>query len=115
VSATLAGRDLELAAKARRIRRCQSARLRGALEAFSNQRACEAGQTVLLQRRSPSAVRYTTIARLTTDRRGDFSRRFKPRSSAVYRARVLQSSQCLGATSNRASIAVRARSRGARR
>ncbi|MDQ6750352.1 MAG: integrin alpha [Actinomycetota bacterium] len=112
---TLAGRDLELVAKSGRVRRGRSATLRGAVEAFSNQATCETGQTVLLQRRPPSAVRYTTIARLKTDRNGNFARTFKPTSSGVYRARVSQSSQCLGATSNRASITVRGRSRPARK
>jgi len=113
-TATLAGRDLELVAKSGRIRRGQSATLRGAVEAFSNHSGCEAGQTVLLQSRSPSAVRYTTFARPKTSRGGSFAVRFKPSSSRVYRARVLQTSQCLGATSNRTSITVRPRRRGAR-
>jgi hypothetical protein len=114
-AATLAGRDIELAARSTRIRRGQSATLRGAVESLTGQTACEASQTVQLQRRSPTATRYTTIASPKTDKNGNFSYRFKPTRSAVYRARALQTSQCLGATSNRASITVRAPARKARK
>jgi FG-GAP repeat len=104
----LAGRTLELARSRGSLRRGQSVLLRGTIEAFANASRCEPGQQVLLQSRAPGRSRYRTLARLRTNRAGDFQRRLRPLRTAVYRARVEQTAECLGAVSNRELVGVRA-------
>ena len=107
----LAGRALSLAASTTRITRSTNGRSRrvelaGVLEAFSNQQTCEPNQAVELQRRRPGKPRYATFANTRTNRRGEFSARFTPTKSYVYRAIVRQSQSCLGAASDRERIDV---------
>jgi hypothetical protein len=107
----LAGRTVDLAASRGRIRRGRRVRLTGVVEAFANDAACEPGQTVELQRRSPGRAGFRTFARRTTNGRGAFSARLRPRRTTVYRARVLQTDACLGAASERERVDVRRRRR----
>ncbi len=109
--AVLAGRTITLAASATRITlprkgRSRRVRLAGVLEAFSNRQACEPNQTLSLQRRRPGSARYRTFARARTNRRGEFSARFRPTRTFLYRALVGQSQSCLGAASERERIDV---------
>jgi hypothetical protein len=105
-SAVLAGRTVDLAAGRARIRRGRRVRLSGLVEAFANDSACEPGQTVELQRRRPGRAGFRTFARMTTNGGGAFSRRIRPRRTYVYRARVLQNAQCLGAASDKERVNV---------
>ena len=104
--AVLAGRTLELAAGSDSVRRGRAVTLRGEVEAFANAAACERNVSVALQRRTRRSTQYRTFARVRTSSRGTFSRRIRPTSTYVYRARVSQTSQCLGASSNRETIVV---------
>jgi hypothetical protein len=103
----LAGRSLELAVSRTTIRRGQGVLLRGLLEAFANQSSCQSRQPVKIQRRLPGRVVYGTVRTVTTARSGAFSLRLKPRATFVYRARVDQTTSCLGAVSDRRLVKVR--------
>jgi hypothetical protein len=110
----LAGRTIDLAAGRARLRRGKRVRLRGVIEAFANEEACEPGQPVALQLRRPGRTGFRTFARLRSNARGRFTRRLKPRRTYLYRARVAQSDLCLGAASDRERITV-LRRKGTRR
>jgi hypothetical protein len=105
-AAVLAGRTVDLAAGRSRIRRGRRVRLRGVIEAFANDAACEPGQTVELQRRRPGNAGFRTFARRTTNGRGAFSALLRPRRTFVYRARVGQNDACAGAASDRERVNV---------
>ncbi|MDQ3720972.1 MAG: hypothetical protein M3350_09375, partial [Actinomycetota bacterium] len=110
----LSARTLTLAARRDRLRlvrrgrrlRAPRARLSGVIEAFSDRAGCEPGQLVRLQRRRPGRARYATFARVRSNGRGEFTRRFRARRTYIYRARVVQTSRCLGAVSERERINV---------
>jgi len=104
--AALAGRTLELVANRARVRAGRPVTLRGTLEAFANEAACRAGQAVAIQRRAPRATGYSTLGQATTDAVGAFSFTTRPTDPSVYRARVAQTSQCLGAASTPERVAV---------
>jgi hypothetical protein len=106
-SLALAGRTLDVAANRNRVRRGGKVRLRGALEAFANPSGCESRQAVAIQRRSPRSPVYKTFKNVTTSTSGRFSLAFKPRKTAVYRARVAQTASCLGAASSGERVTVR--------
>jgi hypothetical protein len=113
--AVLAGRSLELVASRERISSGRKVRLSGALEAFANRSRCERGQTVQIQRRDRSKVRYKTLKRAVTNGDGEFGITTKPRRTFVYRARVSQTSECLGAVSSGEKVTVaRKKRRGTR-
>jgi hypothetical protein len=102
----LAGRHLEIQLGANKIKRNRKFRILGLLEAFSNTSACEARQPVEIQRRSPNNLRYTTIKTVTTGSSGQFSMRLNATASAIYRAWVDQTTQCLGAVSETKKLTV---------
>jgi hypothetical protein len=102
----LAGRTLELAASPETVRRGARTRLRGALEAFSDEAACTRGVSVRVQRRTSSTPRYTTFTTARTNRQGDFSLRVRPSRTTFYRAVVSQTSRCMGAASAREKVSV---------
>ena len=106
-----AGRTLELLVSRTRVRRGGRVTFSGVLEAFANTSSCVPRQVVALQRRRPRSARYQTFATARTTRNGAFRRRLRIRSSFVYRARVAQTGQCLGAVSPRTAVSV---SRGRR-
>jgi hypothetical protein len=99
IAVVLAGRHLEIQLGRSQTRRNRRFRIIGLLEAFSNTAGCEAHQSVKIQRRSPGNLRYTTVSTVRTDAVGNFSIRLKATKTAIYRARVEQSPQCLGAIS----------------
>lgn len=97
---TRAGRTIELAANRAAVRRNTSVTLRGAIEAFTNSRGCEAGVTVRIQRRRPGSPRYITIATRRSTSKGAFSMRTRVTRTSIYRARVAETTSCLGAASS---------------
>jgi hypothetical protein len=97
---TLAGRELDLVANHRKVKPGKKVTLRGVLQAFANPTGCEQGQTVQIQRRSPTSPRFTTVATKTTNSAGDFSATFTVTATRIYRARVAQTDSCLGAVSS---------------
>ena len=109
-AATLAGRSVELDASRTRVRRGQSIVLRGVVEAYANPASCERGQSVALQRRDPGGSRFRTLRTVRTDRNGAFRLAgVRPARTQLYRARVQQTAQCLGAQSARERVTVVAR------
>ena len=97
---TLAGREVDLVANHGKVRRGKKVTLRGVLQAFANPAGCERGQTVQIQRRTPTSPRYVTVATKKTDSSGGFSGRFTVTRTRIYRARVAQTDSCLGAVSS---------------
>jgi hypothetical protein len=106
---TLAGRTLEVTVSRSRVTRGQRLTLRGVLEAFANPSGCESRQPVAIQRRSPGSLSYRTLKRLTTTGHGRFKLALRPAKTAIYRARVAQTSACLGAASVGQRVGVRHR------
>jgi hypothetical protein len=102
----LAGRALDLAANRSRVRRGRRARLSGVVEAFANEATCEPRQLVSLQRRRPGRTGFRTFARRRTNSRGGFAARVRPSRTYVYRARVSQTEECLGAVSEHERVDV---------
>ncbi len=101
----LAGRTIDLDASSTKLKRGGTLQLRGVVEAFANPAACEAGQSVSIQRRAKSSGRFTTFRKVKTDRTGAFQTpRFTPTSTQLYRARVVQTEACAGAQSTRTLV-----------
>ncbi len=108
VAATvLAGRTIDLDASRTRVTRGARVQLRGVLEAFANPRACEARQSVAIQRRTKGGGRFVTFQTVRTGSTGTFrSSRFAPTSTRLYRSRVVQTAACQGAQSPRETVTV---------
>jgi len=102
----VAGRTVELEASRGVVRRGSRVALRGAVEAFANQAACQSRQPVELQARRAGTARYTTIAQLVSDADGGFTTTITADATARYRARLAQTAACLGAVSNSETVAV---------
>jgi hypothetical protein len=103
----IAGRTVDLDASKETVKRNATIRLRGVVEAFANPAACEAGQTVQLQRRTVAGTRFTTFRTLTTSGTGTFQTpKFKVTSTQFYRARVAQTDSCAGDISPRVKVKV---------
>ena len=111
----LAGRTLEIQASRTRVRAGTEIRIRGVIEAFTNQVRCERNQTVAIQRRRRGTVLYRTFAEVRSNGGGTFSLKVKPRATYFYRARLSQTANCIGAVSPREQVTVRKRARAARR
>ena len=114
-SVVLAGRTITLAANKHVVRRRTRVRLSGVLEAFANEAVCEGGIRVSVQSRSVTSPRYRTVARPKSSASGSFSALVRPSRTRVYRARVAQTAQCLGAVSERETVVVRPPKRKKRR
>jgi hypothetical protein len=103
----LAGRTIDFDASSTKVKRGGSLQLRGVVEAFANRAACEATQSVVIQRRTKSSARFTTLRTVKTDRTGAFrSSGLKATSTQFYRARVAQTEACQGAQSPRTLVTV---------
>lgn len=112
----LAGRTVDLDASRTSVRRRGSVRLSGAVEAFTNNAACEPGQAVQLQRRALRGTRFRTFRTVRTNSRGSFtSPPIRITSTTLFRARVLQTDACTGAQSGRERVVVAAARRVIRR
>jgi hypothetical protein len=112
--AVVAGRTLTLVASRSRVARRARVRLKGLLEAFANPAGCERHQRVRIQRRSVHSVSYRKVKTVKTGKRGGFSLGIRPTSTGVYRARVSQTSACLGAASPPERVTV-TKAKGAKR
>lgn len=110
-----AGRTLDLVASRKRVAPGRTIRLRGALRAFANKSSCQRGQSVRIQRRGRASAGYKNFKRATTNGDGAFAVKTKPRRTFVYRARVSQTSECLGATSRGQKVVVARKKKRARR
>ena len=103
----LAGRTLEILLSKSTVLRGRKFRLSGLLEAFVNPTACEAAQTVKIQRRGLHSLDYTTVKTATTSVSGKFSVQLKAMRASVYRAWTGQTTQCLGAVSPGGKLTIR--------
>lgn len=100
-----AGRVLELTASRTSVRRGTAVRMRGKIGSTLDA-ACQAGQTVELQRRVSSGRAFQTLTRATSDADGNFAVSIRPTRSADYRAFVRVSDQCLAVASNTEKVSV---------
>ena len=85
------------------------------IEAFTNQVRCERNQSVEIQRRRRGTILYRTLTRVKSNGGGTFSLKIKPQATYFYRARISQSTNCIGAVSPREQVTVRKKAKGARR
>jgi hypothetical protein len=103
----LAGRSIEIEASRSRVTAGRQVRLRGVIEAFTNEVRCERNQTVQIQRRRRGSVLYRTFTEVKSNGGGTFSLKIKPQSTYFYRARLSQSTHCIGVVSSREQVTVR--------
>ncbi len=103
-AAVVAGRTIDLAASRERVRSGARITLRGVLQAFANPEGCQGGQRVTVERRATTSPRYAAVASRTTSASGAFAARLTVRRAGIYRARVAQTQQCLGAASQGARV-----------
>jgi hypothetical protein len=113
-SPVLAGRTIELEASRSRITAGSRIKLKGAIEAFTNPVRCERNQVVAMQRRRRGSVLYRTFTEVKSNGGGTFSLKIKPQSTYFYRARLAQSTNCLGAVSAREKVTVRKKRKASR-
>jgi hypothetical protein len=111
----LAGRTLEIEATRTRISAGRQTKLKGVIEAFTNEVRCERNQSVQIQRRRRGTLLYRTFAAVKSRSGGSFSLKIKPQATYYYRARLSQTAYCIGAVSPREQVIVRKKATGARR
>jgi hypothetical protein len=104
-------RGLTLRSSNRRVRRNKRIRLTGILRASGGPRSCRSRQKIAIQRRKTSGGRFQTFEVAVTNRAGSFRITMRPVRTYVYRARVSQTTRCMGATSKTATVTVRKRSK----
>lgn len=103
----IAGRTVDLDASRETVKRNARITLRGVVEAFANQAACEGGQSVQLQKRTLKGTRFATFETVKSAANGTFkSKQVRMTSTQLFRARVLQSDACSGAQSTRERVRV---------
>jgi hypothetical protein len=102
-------RRLVLVPNRRRLSRGGALRLKGSLKAKAGQLSCQRRQKIALQRRKLKGGRYQTFDVAVTTKNGAFQLGTRPSQSFLYRARVSQTSTCMGATSKAAKVVVRRR------
>jgi hypothetical protein len=119
----LAGRTIELEASRTQIRLGAQVTLRGVVEAFASNVRCERNQTVDIQRRRRGTLLYRSLPNrllpnrvpLSTNRAGTFSLKLRPTGTYYYRARLAQSTYCIGAVSPREQVIVKKKAITSRR
>lgn len=107
-------RQLTMRPSKRRIARLAALRLNGKLRASAGQPACQRRQKIAIQRRSLRGGRFQTFDVAVTAKNGTFRASTRPSRSYLYRARVSQTTGCMGATSTRAKVVVKRASRASR-
>ena len=105
-------RRLVLKPNRKRVRRNGSFRLRGRLTASANRSACQRRQKIALQRRVKGG-RFQTFEVAVTRTSGAFTAKALAQRTYTYRARVSQTTRCMGAVSRTARVSV-LRKRGRR-
>jgi hypothetical protein len=98
-------RRLVLKPNRKRVRKNRSFRLRGRLTASANRSACQGRQKIALQRRVKRG-RYQTFEVAVTRASGAFTAKTLARRTYTYRARVSQTTRCMGAVSKTARVSV---------
>jgi hypothetical protein len=102
-------RKLVLVPNRRRLSRFAALRFKGSLKATAGNLACQRRQKIAMQRRKLKGGRYQTFDVAVTTANGAFTLGTRPSQSFLYRARVSQTSGCMGATSKAAKVVVRRR------
>jgi hypothetical protein len=105
-SCPLRGRTLTLDANKNKVKKGKRVRLSGRVTEIVRQ-ACQAGQTVQLQRKRPNQTTFTTVEQLQTDTVGSFSARKKVKKTFEYRAVVAESADCQPGLSNTEKVKVK--------
>jgi hypothetical protein len=100
-------RRLTLRPNRKRVRKSARLRLRGILRASANRPVCQKRQKIALQRRRAAGGRYQTFEVAVTRASGRFTARAIAKRTYVYRARVSQTSRCMGAVSKPAKVSIR--------
>ena len=105
-------RRLSLVPSKRKVKRQSALRLSGSLKASANQATCQRRQKIAVQRRKLSGGRFQTFDVAVTTKTGSFKTTTRPSRSYLYRAKVSQTTRCMGATSKTAKVVVRKQSKG---
>lgn len=105
-------RGLSLQPSKRRVSRNALVRLNGMLRASGGPVSCRSRQKIAIQRRKQTGGRFQTFEVAITTRSGSFRSSTRPIRTYAYRARVSQTTRCMGATSKTATVVVRKRSKG---
>jgi FG-GAP repeat len=95
-----AGRQLTIDANRSKVPAGKKFRLRGALDAFANEAACEASQGITIQRGRAGGGGFSDLRDVVTSAAGEFSSLIRVKRSSSYRARVEETGACLGEQSN---------------
>jgi hypothetical protein len=103
---TQSGRNVSLAAKAKRVAAGGKTTLSGTVKELVNNSGCVAGQTVTIQRSAKKDGKFKTLKTVTSSKAGKFSLTLKPTRAYYYRARVSKTASCLSATSSSVRIQV---------
>jgi len=101
-----AERTLILDAEKSKVKKGKKVTLAGQLDALGNEAACEAGQTVELQRKKPSQTVFATVQQLQTTATGNFSAKAKIKKTYEYQAVVAESAECQPGVSNTEKVKV---------
>jgi hypothetical protein len=101
-----ADRTLTLDANKNRVKKGKRVTLSGRVTEIVRQ-ACQASQTVELQRKRPKQTTFTTIEQVQTDAAGSFSTKRKVKKTFEYRAQVSETATCGGQVSNTEKVKVK--------
>jgi FG-GAP repeat len=99
-SGAKAGRQLTIDASRIKVPAGRRFRLRGALDAFANEAACEANQEVTIERGRASGGGFSDLREVNTNAAGEFSTPIRVKKSFTYRASVGETAACLPDQSN---------------
>ena len=100
-------RLLELEVSKHSVKRDKRVRLTGELNEAGNEPACEAGQTIELQRKKPKRSTFVLFKRVTTSATGGFRAKVKVKRTFRYRAQVAEGGGCAAAVSGAEKIRVK--------
>jgi dipeptidyl aminopeptidase/acylaminoacyl peptidase len=100
-------RNLTFDANKNKVKKGKKVTLSGQVNAAGNDPACEAGQTVELQRKRPKQTTFTTFAQVQSNGQGDFSLKKKLKKTTEFRAQVPASANCEDALSGTEKVKVK--------
>jgi Calx-beta domain len=105
-------RGLTLVPGKSRVSRNALLRLNGLLRVSGGPASCRSRQKIAIQRRKLSGGRFQTFEVAVSRRSGSFTTSTRPVRTYLYRARVSQTTRCMGATSKAKKVVVRKSSKG---
>jgi hypothetical protein len=107
INVQLFGRTLTLDANKNKVKKGKRVIFSGDVNASGNAGACEANQTIELQRKKPTQTTFTIFQQLQTDSAGGFSLKTKVKKTREYRAVLGENQECEDATSNTEKVKVK--------